>query len=411
MRLPSWFKSVAFSSVVVACSSETKSVSLGTSATAHDTFDRTVVLLTDTTPQCANCVVEVSRALTIADAPGMLSLTDLPLLRRDSKGNYYALLTGKPFEGMPYYDSTGKFIGTIGRKGRGPGELTNPSQFLVGLGDSLYLLDYGRRFSVFGPDGKFARERRLQLSPNTGFGLTRTLMPLADGRIIVNSSIPSKDYAGIPLFQVNQSGSIDKGFGTMNLASIGSLSMRVVTAGRDNKTAWVAEPGNYRLEEIDLVTQETKRVIGVNAPWFDHAPIMTVEESRDHFAKTTMVRKNVDVNKRPERMEHAPMTFLRDMQLDERGRMWLVWQVPAAGWDTVTLKYPHLEEMAISNELNDRLWSSVVDVLDVERGALVARRRFPFHAHLAAPEFIAHSYFDESGIPKVEVWQMRVTPP
>lgn len=62
----------------------------------------------------------------------------------------------------------GRLIDTLGRKGEGPGEFQRLSQLTLGRGDSLYVLDAGRRrVSVFAPSGRLARG--LSVDPEQGF--------------------------------------------------------------------------------------------------------------------------------------------------------------------------------------------------------------------------------------------------
>lgn len=64
--------------------------------------------------------------------------------------------------------SDGSLVDTLGRKGEGPGEFQRLSQVTPARGDSLYVLDSGRRrVSVFAPSGQLARG--LSVDPGQGF--------------------------------------------------------------------------------------------------------------------------------------------------------------------------------------------------------------------------------------------------
>jgi hypothetical protein len=52
------------------------------------------------------------------------------------------------------FDRDGSFLGSVGRSGRGPGELSRSANGIYFLGDSLLVLDPGeRRMTLFAPDG------------------------------------------------------------------------------------------------------------------------------------------------------------------------------------------------------------------------------------------------------------------
>ena len=80
------------------------------------------------------------------------------------------------------FDARGRFIRTIGRPGKGPGELSINSNGIYALpGDSLLVLDPGeRRMTVFAPDGTVGRVTLLPPAP-IGQGWLR----LPDGRFLM----------------------------------------------------------------------------------------------------------------------------------------------------------------------------------------------------------------------------------
>jgi hypothetical protein len=57
------------------------------------------------------------------------------------------------------FDSAGRYLSAVGRRGEGPGEFRSPWHILEWPGDSLLVLDISRgfRFNIFGPDGAFVR--------------------------------------------------------------------------------------------------------------------------------------------------------------------------------------------------------------------------------------------------------------
>ncbi len=73
----------------------------------------------------------------------------------DSRDNLYVLDRGN--SRVVAFDSTGRFLRIIGKRGNGPGELAMPQRMTV-AGDEVVVSDLARRsFSVFGVDGSFLR--------------------------------------------------------------------------------------------------------------------------------------------------------------------------------------------------------------------------------------------------------------
>ncbi len=80
-------------------------------------------------------------------------------IRTDKDGNIYLmeLKHGKIFR----FDSSGKFVTTIGKRGEGPGEFRMAFNFFI-VGDNVIVPSTGGIFQYFGKDGKFRK------SVNTG---------------------------------------------------------------------------------------------------------------------------------------------------------------------------------------------------------------------------------------------------
>lgn len=74
----------------------------------------------------------------------------------DSRENLYVLDRGNTR--IVVFDSTGRFLRVIGRRGNGPGELGTPQRMAVTREDEIVVTDPSKNgFSVFGPDGAFRR--------------------------------------------------------------------------------------------------------------------------------------------------------------------------------------------------------------------------------------------------------------
>ena len=67
------------------------------------------------------------------------------------------------------YDKEGKYVLTIGRKGRGPGELLGCQNMDLDSQGNLVLFDFeNSRVSIFSPDGKYIRTIKLGFPPIKG---------------------------------------------------------------------------------------------------------------------------------------------------------------------------------------------------------------------------------------------------
>jgi hypothetical protein len=87
---------------------------------------------------------------------------------------------------------------------------------------------------------------------------------------------------------------------------------------------------------------------------------------------------------------------------DSTGLLWVIRTVPAPSYDTITFKGLFLSpneapgEMTIPRNVEDRLYHTIVEVIDPSVPELVARRELPFLGHAAATGYIARVTMDES---------------
>jgi len=113
-------------------------------------------------PDCEECRIELVHVVTLGDSTDSASVQPNAagrecMVGKLSTGEY--VLSGVAGGGfLNVYDSAGKPVRTIGRKGGGPGEFRFPLRVAVGSGDSLYVIDDGNaRIQVVSAAGEYAR--------------------------------------------------------------------------------------------------------------------------------------------------------------------------------------------------------------------------------------------------------------
>ncbi len=86
---------------------------------------------------------------------------------------------------LRYYDSTGTYLSSSGRKGGGPGEFDGLMSLWVSAGDSLHTYDWrNRRISVFDSSGNFVRSITLHLLTQAG-GFVNHVSQFSDGSLLI----------------------------------------------------------------------------------------------------------------------------------------------------------------------------------------------------------------------------------
>lgn len=87
---------------------------------------------------------------------------------------------------LRFFDETGAWIRSVGRKGAGPGEFVSLGWLNVGLSDTLRAYDWGQlRVSVFSSDGTY--QRAYMLGTEGGGGGLRPQAVLATGAIVAST--------------------------------------------------------------------------------------------------------------------------------------------------------------------------------------------------------------------------------
>ena len=97
----------------------------------------------------------------------------------DNDGNIY--ICDYKANNIKKFNTSGKYLKTIGRKGQGPGEFNMPFEIAV-TDDRLIVWDWGnRRLCVLAPDGEFIKSVQIF----RGEGMPQKMRPLTDGNIVI----------------------------------------------------------------------------------------------------------------------------------------------------------------------------------------------------------------------------------
>src|SRR5687768_9271371 len=89
---------------------------------------------------CPKCVVRFERVATLGGERDSISYDVGDEVVLDSRGRIYGVSWLRHGE-VHRYDPTGKWIGTLGRRGRGPGEFSQLMRLAFGSGDTLHIFE------------------------------------------------------------------------------------------------------------------------------------------------------------------------------------------------------------------------------------------------------------------------------
>lgn len=280
------------------------------------------------------------------------------------------------------FDSRGRFVRRLGRRGGRPGEFERATLLSVGPKGSLYVMDAGlARVSVVDPDGAVRTSGvRGVLSPTA-------MVVLADGSIIVSAFSATDTVAPRPFVRVDmQSGAVRR-FGE----PVRKFAMN--WRGFHQSVLGPSATGGFRSVEVfDGTVRKygpalTPTFIRPPPPWFPKGQVREVPSiGQDARAPTTFVRAAVE---------------------DAQGRLWLVTVVPGRQWRRFAAESTEGIDRGSQPRMVSRLYESMIEILDASTGDLLYREIAPMmvtHA-LGGGKFLA--YADDQDIPSVAVIEIQ----
>lgn len=233
----------------------------------------------------------------------------------------------------------GRFEGTVGREGDGPGEFRQVFE-VVEWGEGLGVYD--------SQTGRFSRlTRDFEFTGSVPFGSLMGLASVSDTILVANALFGPVAGAGHLVHVLDRAGRPSVSFGgDQRPAGVRpglSAIHRLVAGGGDGASVWVAAPGAFRLQRYDL----------------DGKLLQTVEPSADWFPPG----QGTDWPHRT-RMFRPPPRINQIVQ--SGGLVWVLTYVADDNWqDGVPMEFGQ------SYHFN-RLWDTRIDVFSEDRSEWVA---------------------------------------
>ena len=332
------------------------------------------------TPACNSCSIEVRRIASLGNDSDPASARRFHVgVSRDSRGRYYvAPMADLAF--IAVFDSTGRFLKQLGRRGKGPGEYQYVMMAHVGPNDSLYVLDeFNKRLTVLTPDHSVARIVPVRGTLTHGF-------PLPDGRFVAAGRFLTPERLGLPLHLLDSTGVV-RSFGATD-PSVRSnefqAQLRQIALARKGGV-WSARMDRYEVERWTLDGERVSH-LAREAAWF---PAWTEYSVRP-----------------PDIARPKPM--LRAIWEDGEGRLWTVTEVAKDNWRAMRPD-PGGEAKIPPLDVYERTTEAMIEVLDVERGQVIASTRVPAYIRgMVSPGVLHALRSTPEGDTRVDIWQVTL---
>jgi hypothetical protein len=331
----------------------------------------------------------VVRGPTFGQLDGPAALDGDPPVSRDSRGNVYvpSYATG----GLLVFDSTGTYVRTVGRRGRGPGEFELVTAIAVGRSDTLFVFDRrNMRVTILTPTHEYARMAHVASPP---LPARQALLP--DGDFVIAATLLSPDAVGHPLHLLDANFEIERSFGATGepfTVDDQLRNARLLTSGGPGQV-WATHLFQHVLELWS--TDGTKiREVRRTAEW------LPPPEPR-----------------RPWRQGEPlppPRPGITMMQSDDQGYIWILGRVIDQGWKPPRVEPTRGQTMlrAIEEQSDDDNYDTMIEVVEAATGNLVASLRHDlFFNQFAGLRTLAHRDQHEDGRFLITTYRLQFVAP
>jgi len=335
-------------------------------------------------PTCVPCRIDVAREAVLGDdAAGIVGQQFT--IHRDAHGRYLVSHLENADE-IVVFDSRGRFLRTVGRRGRGPGEFRGIN-WITGSDSAVFVFD-GLNQTITQYTSAFEL-RGVSALP----GQVTGAVVLSNHIIVLNANIMTRDRAGYALHVLDDRGNIVKsldgsaeGFRT----DFAYMTMRrLARAGA--KSFWSAPVSAYRFAEYD-VAGGVRRDFERNVDWF----------------KPYVSRGIVADPKVP------PQPMLKDIHVDRDGLLWVIVNVADPAWHKAVVPDPIGPTGYGWNGNWNQFFDTIVEVIDPASAQVIASRRLDQCLWRFAGPNIAASYKPPDGaeiVPRLELWRLALFQP
>jgi hypothetical protein len=299
---------------------------------------------------CPECSVHLELEVTLGDRDGPGGVGYSVGVARDEAGRYYLSHVYSRHE-LLVFDADGSLLEVVGRAGEGPGEYAVVSLVSVTDGDTVRIFDNGlRRLTVLAPFPDLSVVRTTPMEAPVGGNRT---VVAEGGELVTSGRVPTPESVGLPLHRLSSEGALIRSFGAEDpVVAPGqepALS-RVLAWAQGGGEVWVVHPDEYRIERWTLDGEKVRE--------WNRTPSW-LEPGQEGW---------VLAPGRP------PPTRIQAVAEDGEGRLWVLAHVPGEDWESALLEREGPEGPVYEPRDFERLFDTVVEVIDADGRLLVSER-------------------------------------
>jgi len=331
--------------------------------------------------QCVTCEVVLKRIVSLGDRDSSGALHGRPIAIASIASGGFAVVNPPPGGPVLLYGTAGQFVGYLGKKGKGPGEMEMAAGVASGAG-RMYAWDFlNARLSVYDLRGRYlysAFQTAATQAVIDGFSVANVSALTAGNRVAAISII---DSSGRIIRVVDLQEPSNRPEDSWRI----SRSISAISHG-----FWSSRVDRYELTRWSIDGKATHRVRR-NVKWFPAV------ETRTAFVRG-----------------EYPNAELLGAQEDSHGLLWTFIRVTSPAWRE------GLGPPRVSRSPNGRpsyqyfdegkLFDTMIEVIDLKTGKLVASTRQPgYFAYPLGNDLVGSYGQNENGEPIITVWELKVS--
>jgi hypothetical protein len=330
------------------------------------------------TALCAGCSIRLEQVGRIGSLDGPDALSELAVIA------YVAgeMIVSDQHAGgaISRFSLTGSPLAHYTRSGMGPGELRSVHRMRIGAGDTLYVSDGVAYIHRFDPRGGFVDQRRVSLMP-TDF------LPLSGDTVVIAAVGRTAAVAGYPLHVFDRTGLLTSLGGQHVATPRSEIALNRVLAHRRAGGVWAAHQMDYVLEAWNLAGRRTE-FLTRRPPWF-------------LFWSGVAWPANIA----------PPASSISAIDEDEEGLVWVILNVADRNWQPIPsgAAVTRTERRGFAQEHADRLFDTVIEVIDPRRARVIAQGRSDRKLTGIGSRYFYSYEVSESGAPIYRIWRAHLT--
>lgn len=308
-------------------------------------------------PDCSPCIV-AKQYLTLGQKGGTHPLQSQVVAMSRLRDSGYVVTQIDGADGRALlFDSTSRYLGTLGRRGSLPGEFAYVRR-VVSLGrEGLVIVDPAlQRVTIVDSAYHLRSQRQL---PDIALGFDLIRLDRAR-KFVSNASLPTRQLAGKPLHVYSDNLSYERSIGPKGALfriDRARLLRRRLTSSPDGESFWSADPYHYAIEHLRT----------------DGTVLTTIRPQRTWFPE-------LGDRESPEKGAVEPQTEVAAVHESIDKQLWVVILLPDSSWRSAVKTREAVRDGRLRSifeiENFDKYFDTIVEVFDVNTLKLIASRRF-----------------------------------